>query len=96
MSFASKPKKFIPKGTVRELKVVKTVNRRGTDTIKTEEIKTPRRGSQKESTSQLGGPSSSPKKRAKVEVFDEDPIPWHLEDDDVYNKRQTLVFIFPW
>ena len=36
MSFSSKPKKVQPKGTVRELKLVHTVNRRGRDTIKTE------------------------------------------------------------
>lgn len=95
MSIASKPTKFKAKGTVRELKVVQTVSRRGRDVIKTEEVKTPRHCSQKGSTSQLGGPSSSPTKRTKVEGFDEEPIPWHLDDSDISKKRQTMVFLFP-
>ena len=39
MSFSSKPKKVKPQGTVRELKIVYTVNRHGVDTLKTEEVK---------------------------------------------------------
>ena len=39
MSFSSKLKKVIPKGTLHELKLVQTINRRGSDTLKTEEVK---------------------------------------------------------
>ena len=90
MSLFSKPKKVIPKGTVRELKLVQTVSRRGRDTIKAEEVKTPGSGSQKAATSRL---SRSPSKRNKIEVFDEEPIPWLLGDSDTSKKRQTLVYL---
>jgi len=94
MSLSSKPKKVVPKGAVRELKLVQTVNRRGKDTIKTEEVKTPRRGSQNGSTNQLKQSSSSPTKRSKAEDFDGEPIDWYLGDSDVSKKRQTLVCHF--
>ena len=42
MSFSSKPKKVKPQGTIRELKIVHTVNSCGVDTLKTEEVETPR------------------------------------------------------
>jgi hypothetical protein len=94
MSFSSKPKKVLPKGAVRELKLVQTVNRRGKDTIETEEVTTPRRGSQNGSKNQLKESSSSPTKRAKAEVFDGEPIDWYLGDSDMSKKRQTLVCLF--
>jgi hypothetical protein len=90
MSHFSKPKKVVPKGTVRELKLVQTVSRRGRDTIKAEEVKTPAGGSQKAGTSR---PSHSPSKRNKMEVFDEEPVPWLLGDSDISKKRQTLVYL---
>ena len=40
MSFSSKPKKVIPKGTMQELKLAQTINYHGSDTLKTEEVKT--------------------------------------------------------
>jgi hypothetical protein len=94
MSLSSKPKKIVPKGSVRELKLVQTVTRRGTDSLKTEEVKTPRHGSQNAPSSQVKQASSSPSKRAKMEVVDGEPIPWDLGDSDMSRKRQTLVFLF--
>ena len=73
---------------------MQTVNRRGKDTIKTEEVRTPRRGSQNESINQLKESSSSPTKRAKAGVFDGEPIDWYLGDSDMSKTRQTLVCLF--
>jgi hypothetical protein len=95
MSFSSKPKKIKPKGAVRELKLVQSVNRRGSDTLKTEEVKTPRHGSQKATSTNPHNHSSSPAKRQKLQCFDEEFIPFSLGGVDVSNKRQTLVFLFP-
>jgi hypothetical protein len=96
MSLSSKPKKIKPKGTFRELKIVQTVSRKGFDTIKTEEVKTPRRGTKNgPSTSHPNHPSSSPTKRPKLEPFDKEPIPWSMEGPDASGKRQTLVFVYP-
>jgi hypothetical protein len=95
MSFSSKPKKVKPKGSVRELKLVQTVSRRGVAAIKTEEDKTPHRGPQKTEATTPRNHSSSPIKRLKFEPTDEQPIPCYLEDQDPLNKRQTMVFIFP-
>lgn len=92
MSFSSKPKKVKPQGTVRELKIVHTVNRRGGDTLKTEEVKTPRHSQQKTPSKSQAG-TSSPAKRLRTEDFDVDPIPFNIGDDGISNKRQTLVFL---
>ena len=91
MSLVSKPKKVKPKGTVRELKLVHSINRRGAHIITTEEVKTPKRDAP--STSQHGH-SSSPLKRPKLDAFDTGPIPIVLEgDDDITTKRQTMVVL---
>lgn len=95
MSFSSRPKKVKPKGTVRQLKVVASVSRHGVDVIKTEEVKTPKHGSKKASSSTRHNYSSSPTKRSKLGASDMDPIPFDLECMETYNKRQTLVFLFP-
>ena len=87
MSVSSKPKKIKPKGTVRELKLVQSISRFGSDTIKAEEDKAPWHGSGKAT-------SSSPTKRPKMETFDSEPIPCNLEGPDVSKKRQTLVFLY--
>lgn len=88
MSLSSKPKKFKPKGTVRELKLVHTINRRGADTIKAEEVKTPSRKAPSHSSSSI--------KRSKMGTFfDSEPIPCDLEGHDMPKKRQTLVSLFP-
>jgi hypothetical protein len=92
MSLSSKLRKIKPKGTVQELKLVHTINRRGADTIKTEEVKTPRR--ETPSTSQHGH-SSSPIKCPKLDSSDIGSIPFFLDSPDISKKRQTLVFLFP-
>jgi hypothetical protein len=94
MSFASKSRKVKAKGTVRELKIVQSVSRRGADTLKTEEVKTPRRESQRASSSSRLNQTSSPTKRPKLEAFDNEPIPFDLEGPEVTKKRQTLVLLF--
>jgi hypothetical protein len=94
MSLSSKPKKIKPKGTVRELRIVHSVNRRGVDTIKTEVVKTPQQGSSKMPSASQGSRSSSPIKRRRVEIFDSEPIPCNLEEPDLPKKRQTMVFLF--
>jgi hypothetical protein len=91
MSNSSKPKKVKPKGTVRELKLVQSVNRRGADTLKAEEVKTPRRGAGNATTATGSRHSSSPTKRRKLEVADEEPIPYYIEGCGASMKRQTLV-----
>ena len=73
---SSRPKKVKPKGTVRELKLVHTINRHGSHIIKTEEVKTPKK--ETPSTSQHGC-SSSPIKCQKLDAFDDEPIPFILE-----------------
>jgi hypothetical protein len=93
MSFASKPKKAKPKGTVRELKLVHSINRRGTATIGTEEVTTPRRNLQSTPSTSQHNQSSSPVKRQKLEPFDVEPIEFNMDEPDVSTKRQTLVFI---
>jgi hypothetical protein len=86
MSFSSKPKKIKPKGQVRELKLVQTTNRHGADTIKMEEVKTPRKNKATSTNRSL-----SPVKRQKLEAFDTEPIPFSLDGHDESEKRQTLV-----
>jgi hypothetical protein len=96
MSFSSKPKKVKPKGTVRELKLIHTVNRRGVDAIEMEEVKTPKKERQTApSTSQINRSSSPTKRRKADDDFDVDPILLHLEGPGSSKKRQTLVFSFP-
>lgn len=97
MSLSSKPTKIKRKGTVRELKLVQTVNRRGADTLKLEEVKTPRHVSPKTPSTSHRNYSSSPTKRSKTETIDLGPIPFNLESEsiDMSKKRQTLVFLFP-
>jgi hypothetical protein len=90
---ASKPKKIKAKGTVRELKIVHSVSRRGADIVTTEEVKT--LGHVTPKTSLCGQPnqSSSPTKRQKLDNWDSEPIPCHLEGSNDYKERQTLVFL---
>lgn len=90
MSLISKPKKVKRKGTVRELKLVHSINRDGADTIKTEVVKTLKQGAPSTSRHSL---SSSPIKRRKLEAFDNEPIPFVLDGPDISQKRQTLVFL---
>lgn len=92
MPLASKPKKVKPKGVVRELKIVHTVSRRGADTVKTEEVKTPWHESRKTSSSSQLNQSSSPVKRPKFGGSDAEPIPCYLEG----RKQPTLVILFSW
>ena len=94
MSLFSKPKKLKPKGTVRELKLVHTINRHGADTIKAEVVKTPQKSSQTVPSTSRPNRSLSPIKRPRMEIFDSDPIPFNLEDPDISGKRQTMVFLF--
>lgn len=90
MSHSSKAKKVKPKGSVRELKLVNSVTRRGADILKSEEVKTPKKKA--ESTSRRNC-SSSPTKRPKLDVFCDDAISCDLEGPDA-EKRQTMVFLF--
>jgi hypothetical protein len=92
MSLSSKPKKVKPRGSVKELKLVHTVDRRGRDTIKTEEVKTPRGDRQPSPSKIRGNKSQSPSKRHKVDGYDEDPISFNGEEAGASTKRQTLVF----
>ena len=94
MSFSSKPKKVIPKGTLHELKLVQTINHRGSDTLKTEEVKTPRHGQQTTLSTSKQDHSSSPFKHPKLQDFNVNPITFNMEGIDVSKKRQTLVFHF--
>ena len=92
MSISSKAKNVKPKGTIQELKLVQKVSRRGANILKTEEVKRPN------SLQHTPSSSHSPIKRRKTVIFDEEPIPCHLEVDDFDDsstKRKTLVFPFP-
>ena len=91
MSHISKAKKVKPKGTVRELKLVHSISRRGADIVKSEEVKTPKK---KNATTIQHNASSSPIKRLKLEAFNTDGIPCDLEEHNVSEKRQTLVCLF--
>jgi len=93
MSVYSQARKVRQKGTVRELKVVPSVTRRGADTLKTEEVKTPGRDRAKASSSNRANQSSSPTKRRKLDGFDAQPLPLDFVDSGEAGKRQTLVFI---
>lgn len=74
---------------------MQTVSRRGADTLKAEEVKTPRRESQKASTSKRQNQSSSPTKRTKLEGYDTEPIPFHFLGPEDDMRRQTLVCHLP-
>ena len=89
MALSSKPKKFIPKGEVRELKLVHSISRTGADTIKTEEVKTPKK---KKVTSK--NQSSSPVKHRRLDSFVNEPIKLDFHNPDLSRKRQTLVCFF--
>ena len=93
MSLASKRRKVKSKGIVQELKIVHSVSRRGADTLKAEEAKTPQHESQKASSSSRLNQSSSPIKRLKLDGLDDELILCDLEGPDDYKKRQTLVFL---
>jgi hypothetical protein len=93
MSVSSQARKIKQKGTVRELKIVPSVTRRGADTLIAEEVSMPRRDNKKASSSHRTNQSSSPMKRQKLEGFDAEPLACHFEGADDYGKRQTLVFI---
>jgi hypothetical protein len=88
MSLSSKPRKIKPKGSVQELKLVHSINRRGAVTIKTEDVKTPK---QEGPLTSQHGRSSSPIKRAKLDTSDLGSIPFFLDGPDVSTTRQTLV-----
>jgi hypothetical protein len=92
MSFASKPRKIKPKGQVRELKFVQSISRRGHDTLKAEEVKTPRR---KATSSSRQTQSSSPMKRLKLEPHDAEPTLFDFQGPEDDEKRRTLVFHVP-
>jgi len=94
MSISSKHRKVKPKGVVREFKLVETVTRNGKEALRMEEVKMPRLSSQNASTSARKS-SSSPKKRRKLEEFDEAPLFFDPEQLDLPTKRQTLVSMFP-
>src|SRR5882757_5841383 len=93
MSLSSKAKKVKPKGTVRELKLVHTIGHRGADIIKAEEVNAPQRSLPTTPSTSQYNQSSSPVKRARMDIFDSEPIPCNLEDSDKSKKCQTLVSI---
>lgn len=67
-----------------------SINRKGADTIKTEEVKTPKKNSASSRNS-----SSSPVKRQRLDSFlVDEPIPMDLNDLDISKKRHTLVSSF--
>jgi hypothetical protein len=92
MYFSSKPTKVKPKGTVRELKLVHSVNCRGAHTIKTEEVKTPKHNTL---LMHYHSGSSSPIKHLKLDASHDGPILFHLEGSDTSKKRETLVCLLP-
>jgi hypothetical protein len=94
MPFSSKAKKVKSKGTVRELKLVQSVTRRGADTIIAEEVKTPPHCLLTTPSTSQRNQSSSPFKRSKLWDFDADPIPFDLEGSNMPKTRLTLVFLF--
>src|ERR1700678_583876 len=83
MSLSSKPKKIKPKGTVRELKLVHSVNCRGAHTMTTEEVTMPKQ--EGPATSQHSR-SSSPIKHQKLEASDNGLIPFIPEGPDMSKK----------
>ena len=63
--------------------------------LTTKEVPTPRRDSKKASSSRARNQTSSPAKRPKLDGFDPEPLPYHLDGPADSEKRQTLVFILP-
>jgi len=90
MSSSSRAKKVKPKNTVRELKLVHSISRRGVDVLKMEEVKTPKK---KTALASRHSGSSSPIKRPKLEPFNPVGISDDLEEFDTSGKRFTLVFL---
>jgi len=88
MSLSSRPRRIKAKDTVREMKLVHSITRRGCDTIATEEIETP---TQDTASTSRHSRSCSPVKRQKLETFEDGPIPIVLDGPDMPKKRQTLV-----
>ena len=78
---------------MREHKLVHTVNRRGRDTIKTEEDRAPEKGQQSTPSKSQHACSSFPLKRQRLDDFEINPISFNLnlEEVDVSMKRHTLV-----
>ena len=93
MSFSSKPKIVIPKGTLHELKLVQTINRRGSDTLKTEEVKTPRCGQQTMPSMSKQDHSSSPFKHPKLQDFNVDSITFNMEGIHIGKLHCTDAFV---
>ena len=91
MSTSSRTKKIRPKGTVRQLKVVNTISRSGSDILKLEEVKTPRK---KATSNSQRNTSSSPIKRPNLEGFHTDSFSSYMEGLENGKKRETLVFLF--
>ena len=77
-----------------KLKFVQTINHHGSDTLKTEEVKTLRHGQQTTLMTSKQDHSSSPFKHPKLQDFNVHSIKFNLEGIDVSKKRQTLVFLF--
>src|ERR1700678_259479 len=91
MLLTSRPKKVRLKGAVRELKIVDSVNRHGSDVLTLEEVKTPKKRAASTSQRNL---SSSPIKHPKLEAFEAESFPCDLDDASTSKKHQTLVFLF--
>ena len=73
---------------------MKTVNRKGRDTIKTEEVETPRRAPKNgPSTSEPHQTSSSPTKRPKLDPLNDEHILFNMDGVDASGKKKTLVFV---
>jgi hypothetical protein len=83
MSLSSKLRKVKLKGTVRELKLVHSINHRGADIIKTEEVKTPK---WEATLTSQHSQSSSPVKHPKLGPSDNGPISFILEGPDMPKK----------
>src|SRR5271156_4424646 len=92
MSFVSRARKVKKKGTVQQLKLVQTVSRRGLDTLTTEAVETPRRRTEKASSSSQ---SLSPRKRQKLNGFAAESLPSNSEGPVEFEEREreTLVFV---
>ena len=99
MSFSSKPKKVIPKGTLHKLKLVQTINHRGSDTLKTWYPKNwrgqdPETWPANDAVNKQAGPLLLSFQVSKTADFNVNPITFNMEWIDVSKKRQTLVFLF--
>ena len=74
MSFSSKLKNVIPKGTMHKLKFVQTINCCGSDTLKTEKVKTLRHGQQATLMTSKQDHSSSPFKLQNCRILMYTPL----------------------